>query len=150
MTDTEFKQLLELNKIFVKNPIKLPQQGYYKEYDVNSKTTNDKFIIDVDRRGMIELSKYKIQTRYEKTKLPLIRIELNGPPHMNPDGRKLSRNHIHIYRETENDTGNLPWAYDLSDFRDYDFGNDFDFSIIFFKFCDFCHIDSKNIQGVII
>lgn len=32
-----------------------------------------------------------------------------------------SRNHIHIYKEMDNDTGNLTWAYDLEGFEQIDF-----------------------------
>lgn len=42
------------------------------------------------------------------------RVDIDSPPHRNPDGTMTSRNHIHIYRETDHDTGNLPWAYDLA------------------------------------
>lgn len=36
------------------------------------------------------------------------RVDIDSPPHRNPDGTMTSRNHIHIYRETDHDTGNLP------------------------------------------
>lgn len=36
-------------------------------------------------RGGIELSKFKLQNRYAVTKLPLVRIDIDSPPHLNPD-----------------------------------------------------------------
>lgn len=150
MTDLEFKELMNLEKIFVDNFINLPNNGNKDTYDLESKSTVDKFFLDVDRRGKIELSKFKLQNRYAVTRLPLVRIDIDSPPHMNPDGTKTSRNHIHVYREVDNDTGNLPWAYDLEDFHDFSFeeGN-INFMDIFVSFCKYCNICIDNVQEVI-
>ena len=99
----------------------------------------------MDRRGRIELSKFKLQNRYALTKLPLVRIDIDSPPHMNPDGTKTSRNHIHIYKEVDNDTGNLPWAYDLENFAQIKFNEDnIIFMDIFTGFCEYCNINIKT------
>ena len=69
---------------------------------------------------------------------------------MNPDGSKTSRNNIHIFKEMENDTGNLPWAYSLEDFETINFNRDcINFMEIFSGFCEYCNIIMNNIQGVI-
>ena len=150
MTDLEFKRLMQLQKIFVKSSIILPNNGENSIYDLKSKETQDKFYLDVDRRGRIELSRFKLQTRYVVTKLPLVRIDIDSPPHLNPDGTKTSRNHIHIYREVDNDTGNLPWAYSLEEFEQIKFNrNNIVFMDIFSSFCEYCNISMENIQGVI-
>lgn len=78
-----------------------------------------------------------------------MRIDFNGPPHINTDGTKIGRSHIHIYKEMENDTGNLPWAYELDKWKDFtirDTGNRF--MDVFNAFCDYLHIDITNVQGV--
>ena len=36
------------------------------------------------------------------------RVDIDSPPHRNPGGTMTSRNHIHIYREKDHDTGNFP------------------------------------------
>ncbi len=150
MTDLEFKRLMQLQKIFVKSSIILPNNGENSIYDLKSKETQDKFYLDVDRRGRIELSRFKLQTRYAVTKLPLVRIDIDSPPHLNPDGTKTSRNHIHIYREVDNDTGNLPWAYSLEEFEQIKFNrNNIVFMDILSSFCEYCNISMENIQGVI-
>lgn len=139
-----------MQKIFVKSSIILPNNGENSIYDLKSKETQDKFYLDVDRRGRIELSRFKLQTRYAVTKLPLVRIDIDSPPHLNPDGTKTSRNHIHIYREVDNDTGNLPWAYSLEEFDQIKFNrNNIVFMDIFSSFCEYCNISMENIQGVI-
>ena len=150
MTNSEFHNLIKLKKIFTKSPIILPNNGENDTYDLESIKTKDKFYLDIDRRGRIELSRFKLQTRYATTKLPLIRIDIDSPPHMNPDGTKTTRNHIHIYRETEHDTGNLPWAYSLESFESIQFNkNNINFMEVFSSFCEYCNIDTNNIQGVI-
>lgn len=102
----------------------------------------------MDRRGRIELSKFKLQNRYALTKLPLVRIDIDSPPHMNPYGTKTSRNHIHIYKEVDNDTGNLPWAYDLENFAQIKFNqDDIIFMDIFTGFCEYCNININNVRG---
>ena len=113
MTNLEFENLLQMKKVFVKDNVSLPSRGEAGIFDLKSKTTNDKFYLDVDRRGRIEFSKFKIQNRFAGNKLPLVRIDIDSAPHMNPDGSKTSRNHIHIFKEMENDTGNLTLEYSL-------------------------------------
>lgn len=148
MSNEEFRVLIGLSKVFSKPSIKLPLSGSDGTYEVESTSTNDRFLLDVDRSSRIELSKFKLQHRYTLTKLPLVRIDINSPPHTNPDGRKISRNHIHVYQETENDTGNLPWAYELEDIKIFN-GKTLDFMSIFYAFCEYCNIETNNIQGVL-
>ncbi len=149
MTDTEFQYLMKLKKKFVVNNSRLPKNGENALFDLISTEANEKFILDVDRRGRIELSKFKLQNRYASTKLPLVRVDIDSPPHINPDGEILSRNHIHIFREIENDTGNLPWAYNLETFADMNFvTKNIKFMDVFMAFCEYCNINVENVQGV--
>lgn len=149
MTNEEFQFLIGMKKIFLKSNIQLPENNENSSYELKSETTKDRFYLDIDRRGKIEFSKFKLQNRYLQTKQPLVRIDIDSPPHTNPDGTKTSRNHIHIYQETEFDTGNLPWAYDLSDFLEISLNGDYSFTHVFHKFCKYCSINSENINGVI-
>jgi len=56
-------------------------------------------------KGKIGL-KSKYQTRGRKT-VVLIRLDLHGAPHRNPDGEEVAGTHIHFYREGYGDK----WAY---------------------------------------
>ena len=85
MTNLEFENLLQMKKVFVKDNVSLPSRGEAGIFDLKSKTTNDKFYLDVDRRGRIEFSKFKIQNRFAGNKLPLVRIDIDSAPHMNPE-----------------------------------------------------------------
>lgn len=150
MTNADFEKLMALTKIFVKDNIELPRNGEFETYDLVSSESRDKFYLDIDRRGRIELSKFKLQNRYAVTKQPLVRVDIDSPPHRNPDGTMTSRNHIHIYREMDNDTGNLPWAYDLETIMPVKLNWDsLDFMSILSNFCEYCNICMDNVQGVI-
>jgi hypothetical protein len=150
MTNEKFRFLMSLEKIFMDSSVTLPLSGGKESFNLQSTTTNDKFILDIDRRSKFEFSKLKLQNRYAITKLPLVRIDINTPPHINPDGEKLSRNHIHVFRETQNDTGNLPWAFDLDTFDGilFDSKEPFNFMQIFTSFCDYCNINCNGIKDV--
>lgn len=149
MTNQEFQNLMQLKKVFIKDAIALPNNGENETYDLESTVTKDKFYLDVDRRGKIELSRFKLQNRYAVTRLPLVRIDIDSPPHLNLDGTKTTRNHIHIFKEMDHDTGNLPWAYDLESFEYIDFNkNKVDFLLIFSGFCEYCNICMDHVQGV--
>lgn len=140
-----------MSKNFVKYKVDLPQNNESSVFDLVGNVPTEKFFLDIDRRGKIELSKFKIQTRYATTKFPLVRIDIDSPPHLNPDGTKTSRNHIHIYKDMGTmDTGNLPWAYNLDEFYKFDFVDKrIDFMYIFHAFCKYCNINTDNIQGVV-
>ena len=95
LTNEEFNKLLQLEKIFTTQKIILPTIGTVDSFELTDVNNRIPFLLDIDRRGKIELSKYKIQNRYAVTEV-LVRIDIDSPPHINPDGTKLSRNHIHI------------------------------------------------------
>ena len=65
---------------------------------------------------------------------------------MNPDGTKISANHIHIFKEGYG----LSWAYELSQFNDILFKSPNDFNQMFYDFCKYCNVslDDTSIQGV--
>ena len=91
MTDIEFQVLMGLKKVFAIDGCRLPNNGENATYDLISPGSNEKFLFDIDRKGKIELSKFKLQNRYGQTKLPLVRVDIDSPPHMNPDGTIVSR-----------------------------------------------------------
>lgn len=41
--------------------------------------------------------------------IPLLRLDLDGPIHTNPDGSSIGTNHLHIYKEGYGDK----WAYEI-------------------------------------
>ena len=63
----------------------------------------------------------------------LVRVDVDGAPHTNPDGQKLGGTHIHVYREGYDDK----WAYPLDPFR---FRETRDIGQVFEDFCRYCNV----------
>lgn len=134
LTTNEFNRLMKLPKELKLNTISLPIINTKARFEIKSKTTKDEFWLDIDRSNRYEI-KSKTQ---ERTNEVLVRLEINSPPHMNPDGTVTSRDHIHIYKEGFG----LAWAYDLDSFipninKEY-------YSALFYSFCEYCIIDLGN------
>ncbi|OHW63127.1 hypothetical protein EUAN_09110 [Andreesenia angusta] len=87
LTDSLFKSLMAKDKIFEETP-NLPSNNQKAQFQVSSLDGRDKFIVDIDRRGKIEM-KSKLQERYAGNQV-LVRIDANSPPHTNPDSTTTS------------------------------------------------------------
>ena len=59
---------------------------------------HEQFIFDVNRKGQFRLTKCSYQERYANADL-LIRLDVDGRPHVNPDGADVPCPHLHQYRE---------------------------------------------------
>jgi hypothetical protein len=57
----------------------------------------EQFHLDVSR-AQIKLTKATYQTRARQA-IILMRLDLDGPPHRNPNGDEILCPHLHIYRE---------------------------------------------------
>lgn len=111
LTQFEFEMIMDmLKRLKSKKTFAFPAPGDELKLNVESITTNDKFIIDINRKGQIKLKRCTYQTRYQKS-IVLLRIDLDGPPHTNPDLEKIDCPHIHIYKEGYE----TRWAYPLKD-----------------------------------
>lgn len=87
--------------------------------------------------GYIALEKITFQTRARKA-VVLVRLDIDGPPHRNPDGEEIGCPHIHLYREGYGDK----WAYPLPDELKCVLDNPYN---LLDKFMDYCHIIGKPI-----
>lgn len=78
---------------------------------------NESLVFDIDfNRKYISINAATLQQRHLAT-YQLLRIDITDNPnkkHVNPDGRILGPNHLHIYR----DQYGTKWAYDLDDDND--------------------------------
>ena len=90
--------------------------------------------MDVNR-GRIRISKCTYQNRYRKD-IILLRLDIDGPEHTNPDGEILGSPHLHIYREGYHDK----WAFPLPS----DFSDDMELFTKFFEFLVWCNIDNVD------
>lgn len=57
----------------------------------------EQFVLDVTR-SQIKLTKATFQNRARQA-IILMRLDIDGPPHRNPDGAEVACPHLHVYRE---------------------------------------------------
>lgn len=148
MTDNEFNIIVNTKKIFV-SPPSIINVNEKKTYKLKSTDGKDDFYINAERKNNvcgrnIELSRIKLHHSYYKE--PLIRVEVDSKPHINPDGSIVGRNHIHIYKEGYG----MSIAYDLEDFHLKLFKEYSNVLLLFVDFCIYCNVDINfDLQGVI-
>jgi hypothetical protein len=65
----------------------------------------ENFILDITR-ARIKLTKATYQNRARQA-VVLMRLDLDGPPHRNPDDHEIPCPHLHMYREGYGDK----WAF---------------------------------------
>jgi hypothetical protein len=74
-----------------------PLGGQSLMLPLQSPDRREMFMLDISR-GRIDLMRGKYQNRARHTVI-LVRLDLGGPPHRNPDGAELVCPHLHVYRE---------------------------------------------------
>ena len=106
LTQTEADQFIQMTKHFVPAPasVTIPP-GTDDTYELSSLDDRESFLLDV-WRGTLRLTKLKFQNRV-RTAIVLVRLDVDGAPHTNPDGQRLSGTHLHLFREGYDDR----WAY---------------------------------------
>lgn len=120
-----------------------PVAGEKLTIPILSMDGREKFQLDISR-GRIRLAKCTYQERYQSINI-LVRLDLDGPPHPNPDvnvvplkflapynGQTLKPPHLHLYVEGFLDK----WAIPLPT----DFTAPNDLFTTFQEFCTFCNI----------
>lgn len=83
-----------------------PKPGDRVAIPLTSVDKRESFMLDITR-AQIKLSKATYQNRARGAVI-LIRLELEGPPHRNPDGGEVACPHLHIYREGFGDKWAVP------------------------------------------
>ncbi len=104
----EADRLLQAPKRFM-HPARLPlpSPGIRRMFTLEleeSGSGDEEFLLDVNYTAL-RFSKWTHQLRVRR-RIILARLDVGGAPHANPDGRKLSGTHLHLYREGANDA----WA----------------------------------------
>lgn len=133
LTQAEANALIAMAKQFVSSaPISIPP-GADDTYELVGANIKERFLLDV-WRGSRRIAKLKYQTRARKI-FVLVRLDIDGAPHTNPDGMTLGGTHIHLYRERYEDK----WAFQPDPTL---FTNLSNIQQSFGDFCGFC-----NAQG---
>ena len=91
----------------------------------------ESFFLDL-ARGRIDLGKHTYQNRGRKT-IVLVRLDVGGRPHRNPDDTRIGSPHLHLYREGFSDR----WAFPVPSDR---FGNLGDPRRVLHDFLGYCNV----------
>lgn len=97
------------------------------------------FLLDVTRM-QINVSKVNYQNRVRQV-VVLMRLDLGGSPHRNPDGETIACPHLHIYREGYGDK----WAFPVPAGKFKDLSNLFETLQDFMTECNV--VEAPKIQG---
>jgi hypothetical protein len=97
LTEAEFDALLRIEKYYEGTErFQYPTIGGNLSIPLCSRSPKEEFMLDISR-GNIRLSKNKFQNR-ARSVIVLVRLDIDGSPHRNPDGEELPGTHFHIYR----------------------------------------------------
>ena len=107
LTQSEADALIAMPKKRVDETVHLyPTGGRGITLQLLSQDGHEAFLLDVTC-GRINLLKATYQTR-TKHVVVLVRLDLGGPPHRNPDDEEIACPHLHIYREGYGDKWATP------------------------------------------
>jgi hypothetical protein len=87
-----------------------PEAGGSLAIALTSPDKRENFILDI-ARGRIKLSKASYQNRARQA-IILLRLDLGGAPHRNPDDQEIPCPHLHMYREGYGDKWAIPAPVD--------------------------------------
>jgi hypothetical protein len=82
-----------------------PDPGGRLSIGLVSPDKRENFILDITR-AQLKLTKATFQNRARQAVI-LMRLDLDGPPHRNPDEQEIPCPHLHVYREGYGDK----WAH---------------------------------------
>jgi hypothetical protein len=98
LSQTEADALIAMQKRVSDADIRqFPIPGEKLVIPLESMDRSEDFSLDVSR-GRIDLSKVTYQNRARQI-IVLLRLDLGGPPHRNPDGQQIRCPHLHTYRQ---------------------------------------------------
>ncbi len=121
LTQSAANALFDIPKIKKSNDsYGFPLPGEKLTIPIISHDGQENFLIDVNRRGRIRLMKCTYQERYQQI-IILVRLDLDGPPHTNPEvvnvplpdlvlynGKTIDCPHLHLYVEGFMDKWAIP------------------------------------------
>jgi len=132
LTQSEADSLIAMEKHSTDGKVHdLPYAGGSIAIELLSPDKRERFLLDISR-GRIDLGKVKYQNRARNI-VVLVRLDLAGPPHRNPDGEEVESPHIHLYKEGYGDK----WAYPVPG---SDFSNTSDIWVTLEEFMRYCNI----------
>ena len=96
MTREQTQELIQvMKKLLLTGTYYIPKTGQMNSIPLQSlQSTKDRFTVYINRKSTIVPGKYTINLHYPQE--DLLRIDVNGSVHTNPDGTKVPCPHIHI------------------------------------------------------
>lgn len=132
LTQAEADSLIAMRKRFLQPTSIVLSPGKNETLElVGDPDPKERFFLDLWRSG-IKLTKYRFQNRGKRV-IVLVRLDLDGAPHTNPDGTRIPGTHLHLYREGFEDR----WAYPVTQTQFRDPSN---VRGTFDDFCQVCNI----------
>ncbi|MES0335449.1 MAG: hypothetical protein SFH39_03685 [Candidatus Magnetobacterium sp. LHC-1] len=111
LSQTEADALIAMHKYCINDDrIDYPNFGGALRIPLVSEDKREDFMLDITR-GRIELSKSTFQNRARQI-FVIVRVDLGGSPHRNPDGTEILCPHIHVYKEGYGDKWAIPLPLD--------------------------------------
>ena len=102
LTQAEANALIAMNKVRTDSKEwKYPRSGEHLSVPLTSTDKREHFALDITRSS-IKLTKSTHQNRARQA-IVLMRLDVDGPPHRNPDGVEIPCPHLHVYREGDGD-----------------------------------------------
>ena len=99
ITDDEARKMLEMLKSLFEDELNFPLPGKKLEFEAVGENKRDLFVVSIFR-GKIQSAKVNIGARIKVNGVMLLELHLNPTNvHQNPDGRKITGSHWHIYTE---------------------------------------------------
>ncbi len=106
LSQIEADRLISMEKHRVDNTKRIfPGRGERLSVPLTSLDKREMFMLDVTR-GMVRLTKATFQNRSRQA-IVLLRLDVDGSPHRNPDGAEVPCPHLHVYRAGYGDK----WAF---------------------------------------
>ncbi len=107
LTRDDATRLMSMAKRFSIGDTIILGPGRSEARALEAEDPKEKFILDL-RVSKYKLSKFTTQNRV-RVAIPLIRLDVDGSPHTNPDGELIEGTHLHLYQVGFDDK----WAYPL-------------------------------------
>jgi hypothetical protein len=134
LTQEEADALIAMRKRAVESIERLyPRPGDQFSAELTSEDGKEQFMLDVNR-ARVKVTKATYQNRARKV-VVLVRLDIDGSRHRNPDQVFVPCPHMHIYREGHGDQ----WAFPLRDLE-FPFPDTTDLTQLLRAFMLYCNI----------
>ena len=131
ITDEQAQAFIDMIKTILGKPVKFDFTK--KVIELADNGGREEYLLDIIPNRMIP-NKISTTLRVRKNVL-LVRLDVNGPPHRNPDDTEVPCPHLHVYKQGYG----LKWAYPVPPA----FGDCVGLANYLDSFCDYCHIHGK-------